>query len=339
MHCHLFVPDFFRFSGAQDAGRLAAAETLIAKGRRAVLASESADAWLCRQFGVARQRDWPVAPYALIADGGAPGAHYWLRADPVHLLVDRDRLVLADGGAFAVSRAEAEALVESLNEHFRGRMLLYPMQPERWYARLEAAPDLETVPLPAARGTTIEPNLPRGGDGMRFHALMNEAQMLLFEHPVNAAREARGEPPVNSIWFWGGGVLSGKASSAFKQVLADDPLARGLARAAGIPAAPLPAHGRAWLARAPDEGVALIVLDGVEGADLERDWFAPLLDALRAGRIGMVTLHLTGPDARLDAETVRSDLRYFWRRRRPLASYAPSICHPERSEGSAFERQ
>jgi hypothetical protein len=46
----------------------------------------------------------------------------------------------------------------------------------------------------------------------------------------------------------------------------------------------------------------------------------------------MATLHLSGPDALLEAETVRSDLRYFWRLRKPLAYYyAPFL--PPQGEG------
>ncbi|MNC97567.1 hypothetical protein D3C83_152660 [compost metagenome] len=53
--------------------------------------------------------------------------------------------------------------------------------------------------------------------------------------------------------------------------------------------------------------------------DLETQWFAPLLAALRGGRIGMLTVQV--PDAGATFETVRGDLRRFWRRPRPLASY------------------
>src|SRR5262245_29700570 len=141
MHCHLFAPALLR-PGVEIRERLPAAETLIAKGRRRTVPFESAEAWLCERFGVARQRDWPVAPYALLGDGGAPGDDYWLRADPVHLVVDRDRLVLA--GSARLSREEAESLVEPLNAHFAGEIVLHPLRPERWYARLPAAPDLVT---------------------------------------------------------------------------------------------------------------------------------------------------------------------------------------------------
>jgi hypothetical protein len=334
MHCDLYIPDFFPAGGLPHAEDLAAAETLIARGRRRQMAPISPEAWLFERFGVPRQHDWPVAPYSLLADGGAPEGHYWMRADPVHLRVGRDSLGLTDSAAFEVSRAESEALVETLNRHFGRAMLFYPVRPERWYVRLEKAPDMQTTPAAAACGLAIDEKLPSGPDAMRFHALMNETQMLLHEHPVNAEREARGAPALNSIWFWGGGVIDTERTRPFSMVFGDDPLARGLALAAGIPARALPKESGSMLAGLAHEGVALVVLDSPRNADgrddgirerraaLERDWFGPLLAALRSGRIGMLTLHLAGPDRLLRVETVRSDLRYFWRRRKALSAYA-----------------
>ena len=329
MHCELYIPDFFSRDGLQRADSLAAAETLIARGRRRRTALVSREAWLFGRFGVPRQRDWPVAPYTLLADGGAPGPHCWMRADPVHLQVGRDSLVLADSTAFEVSRAESEALAEALNRHFGQTMLVYPLRPARWYLRLEKAPDMQTTPAAAARGAAIDEKLPSGPDAMRFNALMNEAQMLLHEHPVKAEREARGEPALNSIWFWGGGVIDAGRARPFSTVFADDPLARGLALAAGIPALALPKDAGSALAALGDEGRVLAVPDApreaqlrARSAALERDWFLPLLAALKSGRIGMLTLHLCGADSLLEVETVRSDLRHFWRLRRPLSAYA-----------------
>src|SRR6266581_6499515 len=248
MHCDLYIPDFFSAEGLPSAEGLAAAETLIARGRRRRIASISPEAWLFERFGVARQRDWPVAPYTLLADGGAPERDYWMRADPVHLQVGRNSLGLADSAAFEVSRAESDALVETLNRHFGQTMLFYPMRPARWYVRLEKAPDMQTTPAAAARGLAIDENLPSGPDAMRFHALMNEAQMLLHEHPVNVEREARGELALNSIWFWGGGAIDAANARPFSTVVGDDPLARGLALAAGISTRALPGDADSVLA-------------------------------------------------------------------------------------------
>jgi len=329
MHCELYIPDFFPPEGLPRADSLAAAETLIARGRRNRVALVSPEAWLFGRFGVAKQRDWPVAPYTLLADGGAPERHYWMRADPVHLQVGRDSLGLSDSAAFDVSRAESEALVETLNHHFGQTMLFYPLRPARWYVRLEKAPDMQTTPAAAARGVAIDEKLPSGPDAMSFHALMNEAQMLLHEHPVNAEREARGEPALNSVWFWGGGVIDAAKAQPFSAVITDDPLARGLALAAGIPALALPKDAGSALAALRDEGRVLAVPDAPRETQLrerrtalERDWFLPLLAALKSGRVGMLTLHLAGENRLLQVETVRSDLRYFWRLRKPLSAYA-----------------
>src|SRR6267154_1675895 len=296
MHCNLYIPDFFSAEGFSSES-LAAAEKLIARGRRKWIAPISPEAWLFGRFGVPRQRDWPVAPYTLLADGGAPERHYWMRADPVHLQVGRDSLGLSDSAAFDVSRAESEALVETLNHHFGQTMLFYPLRPARWYVRLEKAPDMQTTPAAAARGVAIDEKLPSGPDAMGFHALMNEVQMLLHEHPVNAEREARGEPALNSVWFWGAGGMVAAKDRPFSTVVGDDPLARGLALAAEIPVRPLPKDAGSVLAALGDEGLALVVLDAPREAQLregraalERDWFGPLLAALKSGRIGMLTL-------------------------------------------------
>ena len=310
---------------AFPADRIAAAETLIARGRRRRTVSASPETWLLQRFGTAKQRDWPVAPYTLLADGGTPGQHFWMRADPVHLSIERDRLGLREEFALEVSRTESDALVGALNRHFGEALLFSSPRPERWYVRLQHAPEMETTPPSEARGTAVGEKLPSGADALRFHSLMNEAQMLLHGHPANAAREARGVPSVNGVWFWGGGILEAVSTRPYSAVIGDDPLARGLALAAGIPSRGLPGRADDLRSLLPPEGTALIVLGPPrhrEGrAALEHDWFEPLLGALESGRIGMLTLQLGGPNSLLEVETVRSDLRHFWRTRKPVESY------------------
>ncbi|MCZ7655242.1 MAG: hypothetical protein M5R42_14705 [Rhodocyclaceae bacterium] len=52
-------------------------------------------------------------------------------------------------------------------------------------------------------GRTIEPFLPQGDDAREWRRFINEAQVLLHNHPINMAREAEGRPTVNSLWPWG----------------------------------------------------------------------------------------------------------------------------------------
>ncbi len=348
MHCHLLVPDLFwpepKFRDIYDQLATPALDLLLAKGRRRQTHSEpgamvTAETWLCEQFGVERQQDWPIAPYSLLADGGEPGDQHWLRADPVHLKLEGSRVVLADSSAFALSQAEAERLTDSLNAHFAADGLVFlPLRPDRWYLRSDAVPALETTPLAAAAGRSIDSLLPRGSDAQTWRARLNEVQMLLHAHAANEMRERAGELPVNSVWLWGGGTRS-EAVAPFNAVWSRDAFAAGLALAAHGVAHDLPDSATDLLRASADEGVQLILLDPLRSAAqyddphawreallrLERDWFAPLLEALRLERIGMLSLHALGPGSVLSAEATRGDLRRFWRRVKPLAAYTKDL--------------
>jgi hypothetical protein len=224
--------------------------------------------------------------------------------------VMRDRVVLAPAGAFSISRDEAETLCQAVNRHFGGAVELRVLDSSRWCARLER--EIEVGDEPALGMAGREPEQ-RAGD-----VLLTEIQMLLHGHAVNEAREARGEPAVNSLWLWGAGRLPAPTQCRWSSVTAGDPLALGLARLAGASASKLPSNATAWLSQSAGDGRHLVMLEA--GEALERDWFAPLAAALRAGRIGMLSLHM--PDAGLSFETVRGDLRRFWRRPKALESYA-----------------
>ncbi|MBI5909278.1 MAG: phosphoglycerate mutase [Betaproteobacteria bacterium] len=341
MHCHLLVPDLFwpgrEFREIYRGLDAPALVRLVSKGRRRQAQTASLETWLCEQFSVERQQDWPVAPYSLLADGGEPGRHHWFRADPVHLKLEGGRLVLADSSTFSISQQEAESLSDSLNAHFSADSLtFYPLRPDRWYLRSETAPALETTELAAAAGRSIDTLLPRGGDAQIWRTRLNEVQMLLHGHAVNEERVNAGKVPINSVWLWGGGKLSDAVSAPFDAVRSRNPFAAGLAQAARLAARDLPDSAADWLRASASEGVNLIVLDRLRGAaqygdahgwregmqQLERDWFAPLLEALRQERIGMLSLHALGPEGAFSAEVTRGDLRRFWRRVKPLADYA-----------------
>lgn len=317
MHCELLVPGLLSTAAAERAPAL---ELLLARGRHAEDEPASAEAWLFERFNASRAA---AGAYTLHGAGGDPGESAWVRADPVHLRLLRDRVVVMPAEAFPLAQADAERLAKSLADIAE----VQAVSPRRWCMRLAADKAIEgKAPIDAAgEPAPIE----RTND-----PLLTEIQMTLHAQAVNEAREARGEPVINSLWLWGGGPLEKLERSSWQSVLSNDPLPLGLARASGTRHLPLPESAGAWLERAPEDGRHLIVLDELrapaalgaadEARDallqLERDWFAPLLAALRAGRVGMVSIHV--PDANAASfETIRGDLRRFWRRPRALESY------------------
>jgi len=289
---------------ASDAvgGHTPALARLLGRARLEKAPAADRASLLAHQFGVVGEAHLPVAALTRLADTGeADGC--WLRADPVHLQADLSQVLLSPQPLGDLDAADATALVASLNESFRELGWTFDVpHPQRWYLRLDAPPDICTHPLQQVRGRDIHPFLPEGADARVWRSRLNEIQMLLFDHPVNRQREARGQVPVNSVWFWGEGTLPEKARSPAMEVHGAGPLLRGLARVSGAELHPPPASAADW--RQAGGGDSLVVLDDLTDAAadppgawlaalarLERDWFAPLLADLQRGRLRELVLH------------------------------------------------
>lgn len=345
MQCTLLIPHLFPPGGLGDdicrGLALVDLQRFLARSRHLSFEAIDTTAWLCQAFEVERQLDWPVAPLTLAIDGGEPGDAYWLRADPVHLQARRDQLRLAESDMLGISRQEADALAATLNHHFADHgMTFLAARPGRWYLRLARRPEISTCAPGMAAGSNIDAFLPAGADALRWHGITNEIQMLLHEHPVNAAREARNELTVNSVWLWGGGVKTAVPGRHFSAVWSDNVLAAALAAGADIHAAALPGHGTGWLDAAHEDATCaearhLIVLEQLDAAAkygnaglwrenlvaLERDWIAPLLSALRQRRISRIALITTGTRRCERFEAGPLDLLKFWRKPASLSAY------------------
>lgn len=284
----------------------------VARAETRPLAATTLEEWLCQAHGlVAGDTDLPLAALAVLGEQGQPGESFWLYADPVHMAPANHGLRLTPAAAFGLSRAEADELVSALNRHFADTALsFHALSAQRWYARLPTALDVRTTYLERAMRTlSAHALLPTGKGGAKLARFMNEAQMVLFAHPVNAAREARGLLPVNALWLSGGGRLPTVASHPYAQLYAEHPVALGLARATQTSALLLPAEAQRLL-EAAGSGRRLVVLDALLPArlagdagkwrrqleSLESRWFAPLLTAWCKGGLDGLVLHAVGLD-------------------------------------------
>ena len=330
MHVELVVPELF-----QAGAPAPALEMLLARGRRTSVKAGNLEDWLCRSFGIDEGSSIPAGALTAHAHGLNPGPDLWLRADPIHLRAGRDHVLLMPNQAFSITATEAEGLAAALTPWLAGKFALHAVRPDQWCLRIEGQGQSEASAKPPIdlAGANIDPHLPP----KHWHPLLTELQMALYEHPANTTREERGEPVINSVWLWGAGRLPAAASGPWQSVSADDPVALGLGRLAGMRHRAPGAGAADWLERAPEEGRHLVALDSLRGVralgdldalakrlqELESNWFAPLLAALKSGRIGMLTIHI--PEAAASFETARGDLRRFWRRPRPLATYTVAI--------------
>lgn len=149
----------------------------------------------------------PAAALARLGEGLAADPA-WCLAEPVTLVPDRDRLMLRRLGPDALAADEARALVEAVHAHFPADELrLEPVEPGRWYARLGAAEPRAGIAPAAAEGVSLPATPVTFGVGREGLRVLNELQMLWFEHPVNRERKQSGRPQANALWLWGGGAL------------------------------------------------------------------------------------------------------------------------------------
>lgn len=213
----------------------------------------------------------------------------WWCADPVHLTADPDGMRLFDP---EVEEAEAAALAATLSEALE--IEIRCLDGNHWIAALGRL-DCVTTPVPDALGARVDTHLPRGPDATRVRQWINEAQMVLHEHPVNLHRAERGESPVNTVWPWGGPVDGQVPAWPFSEAFASEPAVAALGAGGPVPAGfdALPPGGATlvWLDtvdRAARAGDPVAWVDAI--ATLEHDWFAPALDAVIRGRCDELTV-------------------------------------------------
>ena len=235
----LLLPATARFAGVQLPQDLARA-----LGRADRVAHDAGDdAQLARHFRLLPNR---LAPAALtrVVDGGIEdaGRSGWLRADPAYIRPDiNGARLLATGDTLGIDADDVDALLPALRPLFGDAgVTLDAPHPGRWYLRLPREATLPAFATPAqALGEDVFEHLPGGTDARRWRVLSSEAQVVLHNHPHNAARAAAGKPPINSLWFWGGGVLPDHVTATTPTVVSDDPLLQGLAHVGKLSLMPL----------------------------------------------------------------------------------------------------
>lgn len=328
MDCTLFIPHLLPpMAQAEALWRTVDAPLLKAFLSRAKLtlsAETSSAQWLCGAFGIARQQDLPLAPILAAHDSLNAASGYWLCATPVHLETRRNALVLSDPALLGITPEESTAFTMTLAEHLHGEnVLLHAVRPDCWYLQCEAVASMSTTSLGAAVGRDVRTLLPQGRNSPRWHRILTEIQMLLHAHPLNDAREARGQLPVNSVWLWGGGTLPPAVPAPFDVVWSDDTIVHALAQHGGCHIHQKPARMTPETLQVTSHFFSIESLQAhLRQGDMQAwrnavttldcDWFTPLMHALRSRRLNTLTIVSTGDTGMKQFAIRRNDVFKFW---------------------------
>lgn len=263
------------------------------------LDSQTMAALICQQFGVQPNPDYPLA--ALSSE--AESQDYYLQANPVHLILQRDAFALSDPAVLVVSHEELQALSAALNQHFMQDGLSFELCSHYLLLRLNTTPKISTTLPEKVVGRNVYDYLPQGADASYWNKIINEIQMLLHEHPINQQRESMGLPVINSIWLSGGGCLPKAASSALSKVYSDIAYVQKLAQLASVDCEYLPIDANIQVNQG-DVVIALNNSNQLEG------WAKILLKHVQNG--ARLQLNLVHQDTVLISEIKPRDAYKLW---------------------------
>ncbi len=148
------------------------------------------------------------SPLEAISMGVALGsADVAFRMNLVTLKPHGSTIYMQDFSAGHISTVEARELVETLQKELGSHEVeFYPGVGYRHLMVWRGGKDsMRTIPPHDITGKAIIDSLPSGDGAGILNNLMNHAQMVLHNHPVNLRRKELGQLPANSVWLWGHG--------------------------------------------------------------------------------------------------------------------------------------
>jgi hypothetical protein len=270
----------------------------------------------------------PTTPASSSAAVMSPAGTAWV-ATPVHLIAGLTNLHLDRRGLLRLPPEDLASIAQDFNRIFgEAELHLQPLANGEFLLRAPAAWNAITTEPARALVIDLESALPKGNTATALKRLGAELEMWLHSHPVNDARLRRGEPPVSTLWLWGGGALESlkSASAPVTDVACGvDPYLAGLWDLQGAPTRALPDRFGDLLSDPKPERATLVleitpllhtnpnwtVFEAL--VDLDRLYLSPALAALRARAVESVVLVANDMEVRLRS----GDQMKFWRRSRP----------------------
>ncbi len=182
------------------------------------------------------------APLTAMGLGKNPAAdEVALCCDLVTLQPTHDDMVMKDYTGGHLSAEDSGLLINALNEQVIDAPVTFHKGGGHHNLMLIKSPPIQDKLYSPNEliGEGIRQFMPEGDSSRELVFVMNQAQIILHNHPLNKKRVAEKKDPVNSIWFWGNGELPDMPS--FKErydknasIITASLMVKGIGRLTGI---------------------------------------------------------------------------------------------------------
>jgi hypothetical protein len=158
----------------------------------------------------------PWAAWQTAQTGTTPQA--WMT--PCHWQIGMDQVVMLDPASLFLSDDESQQLLQAMQPFLQEDGLQVTWHSAlKWHVQGALLTDLACASLDRVIGQNIKCWIPESPAARPLQRLQSEMQMLLYNHPVNNARDERRQISVNSFWLHGAGTLPTAAAPARRVAL------------------------------------------------------------------------------------------------------------------------
>jgi hypothetical protein len=152
----------------------------------------------------------PTLPWAAWhqAQQGQQSAEHQAWMTPCHWQIGMGQVVMADPAHLHLSDEESQQLLQAMQPFLQEDGLQVTWHSALlWHAQGALLANLPTASLDRVIGQNVKDWMPNSPAARPLQRLQSEMQMLLYNHPVNDARDARRQHTVNAFWLHGAGTL------------------------------------------------------------------------------------------------------------------------------------
>jgi hypothetical protein len=170
-----------------------------------IIKNNSFEKEVCNDFNIEQQNDYPVAAILADEEFTSDSKYTFFQATPCYFSLQRDYYKFEKNLENECSPDELNTLCVDLNQHFSTNdQNFFIFENKLFFATIKNS-NISTYFAEEINQVPYRGFLPFGQDEAWWHKFINELQMFLFDHPANKKREEKGQYPINSIWFSGGG--------------------------------------------------------------------------------------------------------------------------------------
>ena len=168
-----------------------------------------------------------------------------LCCDFIILQSSHNDMIMKDFSAGQLSDTDSRLLLSALDGQIEGEPRFYPGRGPHNLMVIKSPPfSKRLLPPHELIGEGLRQFLTNDDGGGELAHIMNQAQIILHQHPYNKEKIQQGQDAVNSIWLWGNGQLRSlpafhKTHGKNASLISASLLFEGIALSAGIKTVPV----------------------------------------------------------------------------------------------------